>query len=176
MKKTKDAIKPLKLDLLPVDAGRRILQMRASGYTLQNIQDWVNDNYQLNASIEAVRKWLNRRANTISTMVYGSDEFKNKVSEEYAKILVDYSGAARTILKVLERRGELDENEEKPGVRAQYVRDISLMEQSLTNMVDRLQKILLTTQGIPEMELNVPSMVDKLKAGGLIIKRSVSPE
>ncbi|RLE92022.1 MAG: hypothetical protein DRJ46_01505 [Thermoprotei archaeon] len=156
----------LAMDELPLDIRRQILLRREQGWSLEDLQDWIFKVTGKKYSLPSISLWIKRRKDTICRMVYGSEEFKERVAQEFARILIN----ARKITDGLVERFETINKCDGP------TKELCLVAETFLKYFESIKQLVKDVHGVEELEPDLPRAIAQMKAQGLIRVRKVSPE
>ena len=162
--------RPMVLDGLTLEAIRNLILRREEGWSLRRLVTFTKNTYGIGVSQVTMDNFLKRRQKTISGLVYGSPEFKNKVAEEYVRIIFDFRKLADELIDEfkLTRKG-ID-------ITARNRTDrLCLIISTFFGIYDRMERTMLAGEQVPELDINIPQTIDRMKKEGVISVRSVIP-
>ncbi len=164
----------LSLDVLSMDAQRDILSKHHKGWSFPELQRFIEETEHLKFSVPTITKWVKRRRETLSHMVYGSPEFKNTVATEYAKIILNARVVTDTILEtIIDIRQVFKEEKSK----LKGVAQLNTTAMTFLEYFKEIKLLLKETAGVEELDVDISSSIETLRADGMIKKiRRVSPD
>lgn len=165
--------KGMVLDGLPLSSIRDMLyKWEVQRWSYKKLCEYADGTYGFKVSIPTMSEWLKIRHSTISNIVYGSPEFKNKVAEEYVQVIFNLKRFTDGLVK------EFEETQNQIDIKTKNRTDrVCLIATTFLQMYDRVQSTLKEGQGTPEWDMNIPAKIEQMKREGLIsFKRTVAPD
>ena len=152
----------LSLDILPVNVQREIILKKEQGWSYRELVEWLEEVEGFKFSVTAVRKWYLRRKETIAGMVYGSPEFKNRVAQTYAGILLNAKKVTDILLKTITNIYERDK------ARLKQVKDLNHTALTFLEYFKEIKQMLKDSSGVEELDVDIGKAIQNLRADGYI--------
>lgn len=155
--------RPMVLDTVSPEIAREIIRKRREGWSYKKLARWIQQatKGKVKVSYVTVREWLNRRQAAAKQLVFGSQEFKDRVAMEYLQVLVDVrlvcDGLIRRFEEIIREKGPTSELVDIAKVMLQYY--------------DAIQRSLIASSSVRELEADMGKAIKELN----IKYRSVVP-
>jgi len=142
----------MKLDLAPPEVREDIIRRKfVKGHGYGRICKWLKSEYKISISAMALRKWVTRRANTASHLVYGSSMFRETVAKEYSEVFK----VIPKVMKILYNRVKEISNVGGP------TNEIAMMSQEIREIARVMENSLDKSSSVKGIEENIDEVLDK---------------